>query len=116
LGLITDGRQSVQVWYGIVEFNVPLDTVQVILETGGADIGSGHYLLIADLRLKLKKLVGQCSRRILDMDTFGSEEMKEQFELKLQNSFSALDHLKSDEESFQMKSGQHRKKCMWRPQ
>ena len=82
----------------------------------GADIGSDHYLLIADLRLKLKKLVHQCSRRILDMDTFGSEEMKEQFELKLQNSFSALDHLKSDEESFQMKSGQHRKKCMWRPQ
>jgi len=49
----------------------------------GADIGSDHYLLIADLRLKLKKLVGQRSRRIPDVDKFGSEEMKEQFELKL---------------------------------
>jgi len=25
------------VWYGILEFNVPLDTVQVISETGGPE-------------------------------------------------------------------------------
>jgi len=64
-----------------------------------ADIGSDHYLLIVDLRLKLKKLVGQCSRRILDMDKFGSEEMKE-LELNYKTGF------------------QHwlAKKCMWRPQ
>jgi len=63
----------------------------------GADIGSDHYLLIVGLRLK--KLVVQRSRRIPDVDKFRSEEMKEQFELKLQNRFSALAHLTSDEES-----------------
>jgi len=33
------------------------------------------------------------------VDKFGSEEMKEQFEMKLQNRFLALAHLTSDEES-----------------
>jgi len=29
-----DINRQREVWYGIVEFNVPLDTVQVISETG----------------------------------------------------------------------------------
>jgi len=43
--------------------------------------GSDRYLLHADVRLKLKKHVGQRSRKILDMDKFRSGDMKEQFEL-----------------------------------
>jgi len=30
--------KSTHVWYGIVEFNVPLDTVQVISETGSTHV------------------------------------------------------------------------------
>ena len=38
------------VWYGIVEFNVPLDTVQVIFGDGGGVLSSDVHLSFSNGR------------------------------------------------------------------
>ena len=70
-----------------------------------ADVASDHYLLIASIRLKLKCCAKKKSREIVAVDRLLRPEIRQEFELAIENCFSVLgapeteDNLEDNEES-----------------
>jgi Reverse transcriptase (RNA-dependent DNA polymerase)/Endonuclease/Exonuclease/phosphatase family len=56
----------------------------------GADAASDHHLVVAVLRLKLKKLVGQLEHNAIDVIKLNKKETQQKFQLELKNRFELL--------------------------
>src|SRR5258706_200987 len=59
----------------------------------GADVGSDHYLVVAEMKVKLKSLANKEVHKILDVEKFKIPEIQQQFNLELQNRFRSLEEL-----------------------
>lgn len=70
----------------------------------GADCGSDHHLVTADVRLKVASHKAQLNRtqKRLDSDRLKTKETAKEFSLKLQNSFAALEKPESVDEKWCM--------------
>ena len=65
----------------------------------GADIGSDHHLLLAKVRLRLKKYKASTSKRQqkFNMNLSKSENTKKEFSMELRNRFEALTDMDSED-------------------
>ena len=61
----------------------------------GADVGSDHHLVLAKIRIQLKKYgtVSQGCRQKFQVSYLQDEEKKKDFKLELSNKFKALENL-----------------------
>ena len=63
----------------------------------GADVASDHYLLVASVQLKLKCCTKKKSREIVDVEKLLRSEIRQEFELAIENRFSILDTKENEE-------------------
>ena len=63
----------------------------------GADVGSDHHLVLAKLRLKLRRTGKKGSDRLYDSQRLRCETVRRQFTLELRNKFDVLDTLPVDD-------------------
>ena len=54
-------------------------------------MGSGHHLLTAKIKIKLKKLQEEQKARIINSDNLKDEGKRHQFQLELRNRFSLME-------------------------
>ena len=64
----------------------------------GADIGNDHLLVVGRLRLKLRRVVKESTRRRLDLDKLKDPLTQREFSLKLENRFEVLVQMDAQEE------------------
>ena len=63
----------------------------------GADINSDHHLVIGKLRLKLKKMANKTPARTkYNLNALKNEEVRNSFQIDVQNRFAALDSLEDE--------------------
>ena len=63
----------------------------------GADVGSDHMLLVAQVKLKLKRLVKKQKIEQPERSLLKDEEFRKQFQVELSNRFSALQNLEEED-------------------
>ena len=64
----------------------------------GADIGSDYMLVVGRLRLKLRRVIKESTRRRLDLDKLKDPLTQREFSLRLQNRFEVLAEMDAQEE------------------
>ena len=93
-----DGRTENQIDHFCIslKYRSSLQDVKVIR---GADIGSDHHLLLAKVRLRLKKYKASTSKRQqkFNVNLLKSENTKREFSLELRNRFEALTDMDSED-------------------
>jgi hypothetical protein len=67
----------------------------------GADAASDHHLVIAVLKLKLKKLTGKREHRMVDVNKLSRKETQEKFQLELKNRFEILGDQEQEHETIE---------------
>ena len=89
-----DGRTENQIDHFCIskKFRRSIDDVRVLR---GADVGSDHHLILAKLRVKLKKYTHQAQqcRQKYQVSLLQNEERRNDFQLELSNRFQALENL-----------------------
>ena len=65
----------------------------------GADVGSDHYLVVAEVKVKLKCLASKKNHKILAVEKFKIQEIKHQCNEALQNRFIVLAELEEQDTS-----------------
>ncbi|KAL3877467.1 hypothetical protein ACJMK2_035168 [Sinanodonta woodiana] len=86
-----DGRTQSQIDHSIINgrWKHSLQDVRVMRN---ADIGSDHFLLVAKVILKLRKVrIGVSRSKRFDVDKLKNSKVKEEFSVALWNRFSALE-------------------------
>ena len=63
----------------------------------GADVGSDHQLVLAKLRLKLRRTSKRKSDRLFDSQRLRNETVRQQFTVELRNRFDVLEDLPADD-------------------
>jgi hypothetical protein len=90
-----DGRTVNQIDHVIVNYKWRR-SLQDVRVYRGADANSDHYLLIAEVKTKLRKALRPLKRKRLDISRLRDPTIKEEFSLELRNRFSALADLTQD--------------------
>ena len=63
----------------------------------GADVNSDHYMLLAQLKLKLMAVdTNKQHRRVYDINRLKSQEVRRNFSIELKNRFAALAALEDE--------------------
>ena len=70
-----------------------MSSLQDVRAFRGADCGSDHNLVIAKVKLSLKRVGAKSKRSRLAVRRLGINEVKEEFNIKLSNRFAALEEL-----------------------
>ena len=70
-----------------------VSSLQDVRAFHGADCGSDHNLVIAKVKLSLKRVGAKSKRSRLAVRRLGINEVKEEFNIKLSNRFAALEEL-----------------------
>ena len=91
-----DGQTENQIDHFCIsrKFRRSMDDVRTLR---GADVGSDHHLVLAKIRIKLKKYgaVSQGCRQKFQVSYLQDEEKKKDFKLELSNKFKALENLEA---------------------
>ena len=62
----------------------------------GADVASDHYLAIATIRLKLKKLASKSDYQNIEVARLNKKDTRDKFQIELKNRFSLLEERESE--------------------
>ena len=59
----------------------------------GADVAWDHHLIVAKIKIKLKKLPGKRRREVINTDRLKENQIRQKYKVELSNRFAILENL-----------------------